>query len=217
MTRINYTKLERVYEAIRQDPAFEHLRLGGNPLIEGEGDNPVVMLIGEAPGPQERAKGRPFIGPAGIVLRQLMYVAGLCARDDEPLQGNVANCWLTNVVKYYPPRTRTPTWEEIQNSRKYLRQEWVAIGKPDIIITIGASPLSAVLGRKGSIMARAGRMFTNQNSTRKPEVMTFWPMLHTSFGLRNPTVQPTIEEHWLKMAEWFQNHPTIERCDGAPF
>src|SRR5688500_16998698 len=84
--------------------------------VAGEGDNPEAFIIGEAPGAQEEAQQRPFVGPAGVVMRDLMAIAGLYAhipRDGKPKVINnrhgLENCWLTNVVKFRPPRNRKPT------------------------------------------------------------------------------------------------------------
>lgn len=205
MTQINYEKLDRVYDAIKSDSNFDHLRIGKVPFVGGEGDTPIALIIGEAPGALECAKGRPFVGPAGIVLRQLMNVAGLHVTPKG------SNAWITNVVKYRPLRNRTPSIEEIRHSRPHLRREWVAIGKPNIVITVGSPALTAVTGRQQSIMAKAGQMWSHYDSERKPSTMVFWPMLHPAFGLRNEHVRPIMEKHWLRLGEWLANHPRLNR------
>lgn len=218
VTKINHDRLERVYARHEADPVFEHFRAGSNPFVGGEGGNPIAMIIGEALGRQEAAKRRPFVGPAGTVLRELMAAANLFATPSTCGPPYKPNCWLTNVVKWRPLNNRTPTLLEVQDSRRHLRAEWVAIGKPDIIITIGSTPLTAVTGRKASILARAGQMFSNYNSERKPQSIVFWPMIHPAFALRNDNawMQPVIEEHWLKLAEWLNNHPKHGgRANGA--
>lgn len=216
MRAVNRVRLEKVYERIRTDPSFAHLRTTGNHLVEGEGDNPIAFIIGEAPGATEVKAKRPFVGASGTVLRQLMAHAGLYATGVDNKTDWVAtewnpNCWLTNVVKYRPSLSnRTPTLQELMDSREHLRAEWLAVGKPDIVITVGSAPLTAVMGRKSSILARAGRMFSNFNSERDPQTMVFWPMIHPAFGLRNETVRPTIEAHWERLREWLTNHPRYQ-------
>lgn len=195
---VDYEELASVYDRIQSDPNFDHLKRNGIPFIGGEGVDPIALIIGEAPGALECAKKRPFVGPAGLVLRQLMAVAGLSTE---------VNAWITNVVKYRPLRNRTPTLEEIRNSRQLLRAEWVAIGKPEIIITVGSPALTAVTGKQQSILAKAGQMFSNYNSERDPSTMVFWPMLHPAFGLRNEHIRPVMEKHWTRLGEWLANHP----------
>lgn len=216
MTNVNRNRLDRAYERMRTDTAFEHLRTKGNPLIEGEGGNPIALIIGEAPGAIEVVKKRPFVGPAGYVLRQLMAHAGLHATGIGGKSDWVAtewnpNCWLTNVVKWRPPSNRTPTIEEIKAARPHLRAEWVAIGKPDIIITVGSPALTAVTGRQQSILARAGQMFSHFDSEREPQSIVFWPMIHPAFALRNEHIRPTVESHWDRLRVWLANHPRFNR------
>lgn len=217
MTKINHEKLDKVYEDIRNDVAFNHLRqdFRNNPLVPGEGDNPIAMLIGEAPGAYEAVRKRPFVGPAGIVLRQLMSIAGLYAtgvanKTDWAATEWLPNCWLTNVVKYRPLRNRTPSLEEIKDSRAYLTAEWRAIGSPDIVITIGATALTAITGRQQSVVAKAGQMFSNYKSEREPQAIVVWPMIHPAFALRNERIRPIVESHWNKLGEWLENRPGLK-------
>lgn len=200
---VNWSKLEDLYEEIRADPNFDHLRVGKNSLVPGEGDSPKVMIIGEAPGGQEAIKGRPFVGPAGIVLRRLMYLVGLNSYDEHAAK----NCWITNVVKYRPPRNRTPILKEIRDSRGYLRREWLYIGKPSIIVTIGAVPLSALYSKQFAVSQYAGSHISNFKSERKPQALDIWPMYHTAYGLRYEPIRKEIEKHWDRFGEWLDNHP----------
>lgn len=209
---VRWGKLDALYTEIAEDVSFSHLRKGNNRLVPGEGDgNPYVMIIGEAPGATEALRGRPFVGAAGRVLRQLMYYVGLNSYDDHAEK----NCWVTNVVKYRPTinstKNRTPTPQEIKDFRPYLRREWRYIGSPQIIITIGAVPLTAILGRKLSIHMRAGKQFDNYNSERTPQIITVWPMYHTAYGLRNEAIRGDIEHHWKRLGEWLDNHPRLPR------
>lgn len=178
---------------------------------EGDGDNPIAMIIGEAPGAQEEIRRRPFVGPAGIVLRDLMMSVGLCAKRGngswwESHSEIKENCWLTNTVKFRPPRNRTPTAKEINMARPFLRREWQAIGKPDLIIPVGAPALRAVMGRQMSILKMAGQMITHQRSYGpKPRLFYIWPMIHPSFGLRNEQVIPLLEKDWAKLERWLND------------
>lgn len=165
--------------------------------VPGEGGNPIAFIIGEAPGAQELAKKRPFVGPSGQVLRQLMLIAGLV---DEPFQ---RNCWVTNTVKFRPPMNRTPHWHEIKTFRDLLRAEWKAVGQPKIIIPVGAVALTAVFGLNHgmSILKVAGSVLHDADST-----MYYWPMIHPSFGIRYPEVRKQMETHWQELGEWIDDH-----------
>jgi DNA polymerase len=95
--------------------------------VPGEGDPYAeVMLIGEAPGQREDKLGRPFVGPAGQFLAELLAAAGL----------ERARVFITNVVKHRPPNNRDPLPEEIAACSDYLTRQIEAIN-PRIIVTLG--------------------------------------------------------------------------------
>jgi uracil-DNA glycosylase family 4 len=189
--------LEDLHEAIREDPAFAHLRVGKNPLVPGEGkfQNTTVMIIGEAPGADEVMAGRPFVGASDQVLRQLMQIAGLTAGLSTRHDGRHANCWLTNAIKYRPPRNRTPIWSEIDAARPYLYREWQLIGRPKLVVPVGATGLSTLRGKQSAITAFAGKYY-------RQDGITVWPMFHPAYGLRNERMRSEIENDWEELAEW---------------
>jgi uracil-DNA glycosylase family 4 len=194
--------VDELYELMRNDEAFNDLRRGKNPLIPGEGLNSWpylnpsgVFIVGEAPGADEVTALRPFVGASGRMLRALMASIDLFAGGDMP------NCWLTNAVKYRPPRNRTPTLVEIMKSRPYLRKEWALVGKPSVIVAVGAVALTAIRGQQLGISKYAGRPLLGRASG------TVWPMFHPAFGLRgSEQLRNTIEGHWLALGEWLNDN-----------
>ena len=111
-----------------------------NPVF-GEGpDSPRVMFIGEAPGGEEAATGHPFVGKAGKQLDQLLTGAGI----------DRSRVYVTNAVKFRPvnrkPRSvsnRTPSGAELKAGLPLLRAE-IELLKPNVIVTLGNTPLKAV-------------------------------------------------------------------------
>jgi uracil-DNA glycosylase len=207
---IDHDALDRIRKAHYR---WRHGRLSlSDCYVPGEGNHPYVMLIGEAPGAQEDAKGRPFVGDSGLVLRELMTLSGLYT-GTTPHFGE-ANCWLTNVVKFRPPGNRTPTTQEIMSVRKYLRAEWVAIGQPQIIVPVGGVALHAVYGRKLSILAAAGTM--RGEFSRDGMGMVVCPMLHPSYGLRGgKKVQDLMEAQWEELGKYVKDYIQAYRGLGA--
>jgi len=199
---IDWDALEQLATEQTYDPVFDSL---DERFVPGEGDNPEAFIIGEAPGAQEAMKGRPFVGSAGRIMRQLMAIAGLHAdygayTIGHPLAGN-ANCWLTNVVKFRPPGNRNPTDAEIIAARHYIRREWKAVGSPQVIIPVGSIALQAITGKKQSILRAAGKMHLARSKTTGADLFV-WPMVHPSFGIRNPAVRPLLEKDWQALAGW---------------
>ncbi|MGH7774443.1 MAG: uracil-DNA glycosylase [Candidatus Binatia bacterium] len=189
---VNHSALIDLWEEIHEDRAFSHLRTSGVRLVPGVGANdPLVMVIGEAPGATENARGQPFAGKAGRVLRELMDMAGLSVM----FRGNA---WLTNVVKYRPPMNRCPTAREVLRSTHYLKREWRLIGKPRVLVPVGGTAMGAVAPQiTGGVLRNAGRQFDNGS-------VFIWPMIHPAYGLRNESAIPTIEEHWEFFGEWLR-------------
>lgn len=170
--------------------------------VPGEGDNVRVLLVGEAPGAQEDAALRPFVGASGRVLRDLMASVGLFT-GETPHFGK-ANCWLTNVVHFRPPRNRAPTNAEVTVARSGLLHEWLAVGKPRVIVPVGSTALKAILGNNKSILKMAGKNWPRVSRTIRGLQLNYWPMIHPSYGLRQKNMIPLIEKDWGKFGDWLE-------------
>ncbi|HYF27403.1 MAG TPA: uracil-DNA glycosylase [Baekduia sp.] len=100
-------------------------------LVPGEGPADArVVVVGEAPGAQEDASGRPFVGTAGKLLDKLLVEAGL-ARDE---------VFITNVVKARPPGNRDPKPLEAEHHRPWLDEQLAAI-EPELVLPLGRHAL----------------------------------------------------------------------------
>lgn len=94
-----------------------------------------VMFVGEAPGAQEDATGRPFVGKAGQLLDTLLAQAGID-------RGTVA---VANVLKCRPPNNRPPTRAEAKRCSGFLDRQ-VALVDPELVVTLGGTALAWALG-----------------------------------------------------------------------
>lgn len=104
--------------------------------VPGEGPaDAEIMLIGEAPGYHEDQQGRPFVGPAGRFLTELLAQAGL--RREE--------VFITNVVKCRPPNNRDPAPIEIKTCTSAWLEKQVEIIDPRVIITLGRYSMALFL------------------------------------------------------------------------
>lgn len=105
-------------------------------VVLGEGDlHASLMFIGEGPGAQEDATGRPFVGAAGQLLDKMLAAIGL-TRDQ---------VYICNIVKCRPPQNRVPEADERAACMDYLRQQ-VALVRPKVIVCLGSTPARALLG-----------------------------------------------------------------------
>ena len=125
--------------------------LGGGCIqkVPGQGDvHAPLMLIGEGPGEQEDKQGLAFVGPAGQLLTKMLLAIHL------PRE----RVYICNVVKCRPPKNRQPTAEEIQACIGHLRAQ-TALVKPRVILLLGATAVSAVLGPEFRITRCRGQWF----------------------------------------------------------
>ena len=104
--------------------------------VPGAGSSaPLVMIIGEGPGVEEDASGRPFAGLAGERLDKMLAPIGL-SRD--------GNCFLTGVVKCHTPDTRDPLPEETIACAAFLQRQ-ILLLKPRIILCTGQNAAHSLL------------------------------------------------------------------------
>jgi DNA polymerase len=134
------------------------------------------MLVGEQPGDREDLEGRPFVGPAGVLLDRALADAKI------PRDG----VYLTNVVKHFK-HTRsgkrrihqTPDSGEIEACRPWLFRE-LEIVKPTVLVCLGATAAKSALGPRFRITTSHGKVLESSLSPRT--VAT----IHPSAALRAP-------------------------------
>lgn len=149
-------------------------------VVPGDGPIPCdVMIIGEAPGRDEDAAGRPFIGKAGQRLDEALEAAGL-ARSD---------CYVTNVVKRRPPNNRKPRPEEIAAYWYYLANEMVDV-QPKFILLLGNTALYALTKHEG-ITSKRGRVM-DKMTVRLDCTSVVYATFHPSATFRSRETKDTF-------------------------
>lgn len=102
-----------------------------------DSDHPCqVLVVGEAPGADEDAQGKGFLGRAGRTLHHLLEGHGL-------KRGVDYGC--ANVVRCRPPENRKPTQQEISHCLPYLAQT-IAFAQPRAVLTVGATATRVFTG-----------------------------------------------------------------------
>jgi DNA polymerase len=150
-------------------------------VVPGEGaENAEIMFIGEAPGWHEDHQGRPFVGPAGQFLDELLASIGLKRND----------VYITNIIKTRPPDNRDPLPQEIMNCRPWLDRQ-LAIIKPKIIVTLGRYSMNMFFPGKS-----IGQI--HGTSVRKNGVIYF-AMYHPAAALHQQSLRDTIKTDMLKL------------------
>ena len=139
--------------------------------VPGVGDPRAEWLfVGEAPGAEEDARGEPFVGQAGKLLDNMLAALAL---------SRTRNVYIANVLKCRPPNNRTPEPAEADACRPFLERQ-IALLRPKLIVALGKSAASLLLGTDATIASLRGRVHRYQGV---PLVVTY----HPAYLLRNLT------------------------------
>jgi DNA polymerase len=144
-------------------------------IVLGEGNRQAkIMLVGEGPGADEDAQGRPFVGKAGQLLDK-MFSAIDMRRED---------LYITNVVKCRPPGNRTPLDEEAQACLPILRMQYRLI-RPKIVVCLGATATRHIYDPEARITRVRGQ-WLEKNGT------FFLPTYHPAALLRDESKKKDV-------------------------
>lgn len=155
-------------------------------VVFGEGNpNADIFFVGEAPGETEDLVGRPFVGPAGQKLDEMISAMGL-RRDD---------VYIGNVLKSRPPDNRTPLPEEIAKCSPFLVEQ-ILIVRPRVLVPLGGPAAKLLLGVETGITRLRG-IWAQWHAPAGSGVDPIWvmPTFHPAYLLRNYTVE-TRKQVW---------------------
>jgi DNA polymerase len=134
------------------------------------------MVIGEAPGADEDAQGKPFVGRAGQLLTKILQAINL-ERDD---------VFIANIVKCRPPENRRPLPNEIDACEPYLMKQ-IELIKPAFILALGLTAADTLLKQKHTMGDVRGKLF-DYHGTKL--LVTY----HPAALLRNPQWRAPVWE-----------------------
>jgi DNA polymerase len=141
--------------------------------VPGEGvQRPLVMVIGEGPGANEDATGRPFVGRAGQLLDKMLAAIGLSRES---------NCYIANVIKCRPPGNRDPQPDETAACASFLQRQ-IQILQPRFILCAGRIAAQTLLNTATPIGKLRGKFIDFQTGDR---TIPFLPTYHPSALLQN--------------------------------
>ena len=147
---------------------------GRTQTVFGEGDPEArILFIGEGPGQNEDAQGRPFVGRSGDLLNKQIAAMGLQREQ----------VFIGNVVKCRPPNNRAPTAIEVEACSGYLRRQIQIIG-PEVIITLGGPAAKLLLNTTEGITRIRGGWFNYDGLLPDGPVIPVMPTFHPAYLLR---------------------------------
>jgi uracil-DNA glycosylase family 4 len=167
-------------------------------VVPGEGvEDADIMFIGEAPGWHEDQQGRPFVGPAGKFLDELLASINLNRRQ----------VYIANVIKCRPTGNRDPLPTEISNCRKWLERQ-IELISPKMIVT---------LGRYSMAMFFPGKTISKIHGTaQKRDNIIYYAMYHPAAALHQQSLRQAIEADMLKIPSLLAQEQSIAETEPEP-
>jgi len=150
-----------------------NLKLTAKTLVFGDGNPEArVMLVGEAPGRDEDLQGKPFVGRSGQLLDRMLAAIAL---DREA-------AYIANVVPWRPPGNRTPTPQETEICKPFIRRQ-IELVNPDVLVFLGAASAKNLLGVQDGIRKMRGRWMNYALPGREIAAVATY---HPAYLLRSP-------------------------------
>ena len=151
------------------------LHSGRTQTVFGTGDATArCMIIGEAPGAEEDARGEPFVGRAGKLLNAMLRAIGMSRNA----------VYITNIIKCRPPKNRDPKPQEMVACSPYLGRQ-ISLVKPRVILAVGRVAAQHLVGSTTPIGRMRGQRYFYEkcdDGARIPIVVTY----HPAYLLRSP-------------------------------
>jgi DNA polymerase len=150
-----------------------------------------IMIVGESPGEKEALSGKPFIGPSGQVLDELLMTIELSRAD----------VFMTNILLDRTPDNRDPNPDELEYYGIYL-DRLIEIIQPRVIVTLGRFSMTHILKKfdlpekRGKISSLHGKLIKTEAHYGDLHVM---PMYHPAVVLYNPTQKDVLREDFEKL------------------
>ncbi len=186
------TRVSETLEDIRADMGectCCNLCKGRTHIVFGEGNPKAeLMFIGEGPGRDEDATGRPFVGRAGQLLTKII----------EAMKFKRSDVYIANVVKCRPPNNRVPLPDEVATCEGFLHRQ-ISVIKPKVIVCLGSVAVQNLLKTESKISSLRGK-FTEWNG------IPVMPTYHPAFLLRNPDMKKEVWEDMKKVMKYLKDH-----------
>ena len=157
------------------------LHSGRKKAVPGEGPTDArIMFIGEGPGFHENEQGRPFVGPAGKFLEELL--ASIAMKREQ--------VFICNVVKCRPPGNRDPEFDELQACSDYLERQINALN-PAVIVTLGRFSMARFMPE--------AKISSVHGQARQVGGRLVVAMFHPAAALHQPSLKQAIVDDFKKL------------------
>ena len=199
-------RLNAIFKEVKQASAPRELGTLFDTVVFASGNPSAgIVFVGEAPGAEEEKQKKPFVGPAGQKLEQILKAMGL-SRDE---------VYISNIVKFRPKKgdgrfqgssNRTPTQEEMASCLPFIRAE-IEVLRPRVIVALGRTAAEGLLEKGGALAAF-------RNATHHfadiPVIVTY----HPSYLLRQEAA--SAEEGKLAKRQVWEDMLRVMEIVGLP-
>jgi len=166
--------------------------------VPGEGaEDADIMFIGEAPGWHEDQQGRPFVGPAGKFLDELLALINLRRQQ----------VYIANVIKCRPQGNRDPLPQEMLNCRGWLERQ-IELIHPQIIVALGRYSMALFFPQKS-----IGKI---HGTAEKRQGIIYYAMYHPAAALHQQGLRETVKADMLKIPELLAQTNSIPEVEKKP-
>ncbi len=179
---------------LKRSPLYEFRTSEGNVPVIGEGSHfAKIMFIGEAPGKNEAATGRPFCGASGRILDELLASIKIPRFE----------VYITNIVKDRPPGNRDPLPEEVELYGPFLDRQ-INIIQPKIIATLGRHSMAYIfhkfdLGFELDTISKIhGKSFDVKTSFGQIKIVA---LFHPAVAIYNSHSKDTLKKDFKVLKE----------------
>ena len=167
-------------------------------VVPGEGaEDADIMFIGEAPGWYEDQQGRPFVGPAGKFLEELLDLINLKRQQ----------VYIANVIKCRPQGNRDPLPQEMLNCRRWLERQ-IELIRPQIIVTLGRYSMALFFPQKS-----IGKI---HGTAEKRDGIIYYAMYHPAAALHQQSLRETIKADMLKIPQLLAQAKGMPEVEKEP-
>ena len=156
------------------------------------------MFIGEAPGATEDKMGIPFCGESGKLLDNILTSIGVTRK---------INAYITNTVFWRPPANRAPTQEEIDICKPFVEKH-IALVNPKIIILVGSTAATSLLGKHPGITKIRQEYYSYSNQYLQAPIITT-AIFHPAYLLRQPMQKKTTWYDLLKIKQYVADNKIL--------
>ncbi len=168
-------------------------KMATNTVFADGNPNSKVMVIGEAPGNHEDLQGIPFCGDSGQMLNDMLGAINLTRAE---------SFYITNVIFWRPPGNRRPTDEELAICRPFVERH-IQLINPDVLLLVGATSMSAVLGVNDPIGKVRGQFIDFSPKFLSRTIKTF-TIFHPSYLMRQPSKKRVAWQDMLALEKFLK-------------